>query len=264
MKLSIITVNKNNDSSFETTALSVISQKFIDFEWIVIDGASNDKSIDIIKKYAYKMNYWVSESDNGIYHAMNKGISRATGEYCLFLNSGDWFFSPDSLEKAFNIIEKSEYADIYYGNCLTNEYLLWKMPNPLTIDSLFNQTALSHQNTFIKRTLFYEHEFYNENFPTVSDSIFFIKEFWLYKSKFLYIDMVISVYSWYGISYSYNSSRQEFLNEIKIFFNPRDYNKLIIRNIKIKRYNFFKRIIKYFLPHGIILFLKNHIDDKYK
>ena len=134
MKLSIITVNKNNALGLEQTALSIICQIFTDFEWIVIDGASGDNSINIIKKYEYKMKYWVSEADSGIYSAMNKGILQAAGTYCLFLNSGDWFFAPDSLARAFARINNSEPADIYYANCLTDEYSLWKMPVTLALD----------------------------------------------------------------------------------------------------------------------------------
>ncbi len=84
MKLSIITINFNNAVGLKKTIESVVNQTSNDFEYIVIDGGSKDGSIDIIKKYDSKINYWISEPDNGIYHAMNKGILLAKGDYLEF------------------------------------------------------------------------------------------------------------------------------------------------------------------------------------
>ena len=99
MKFSIITVNFNNKEGLHNTIKSVINQTFRDFEYIVIDGGSTDGSIDILKKYDKYINYWISEKDSGIYNAMNKGISKANGEYLNFMNSGDCFYALDVLEK---------------------------------------------------------------------------------------------------------------------------------------------------------------------
>jgi glycosyltransferase involved in cell wall biosynthesis len=88
-KLSIITVNLNNIGGLQKTFESVFNQLFSDYEYIVIDGGSTDGSVDIIAQNAIKISYWISERDNGIYHAMNKGIQVSKGEYILFLNSGD-------------------------------------------------------------------------------------------------------------------------------------------------------------------------------
>ena len=91
--LSIITVNLNNCDGLQKTIDSVVGQTFTDYEWIVIDGGSMDGSRELIEQYADCLAYWCSEPDNGIYNAMNKGISRATGEWLLFLNSGDSLFN---------------------------------------------------------------------------------------------------------------------------------------------------------------------------
>ncbi len=89
MKLSIITINKNNAYGLRKTIQSVINQTYSNIEYIIIDGASTDGSIDVIKKFEDKIDWWASEPDTGIYNAMNKGIKIATGDYCQFLNSGD-------------------------------------------------------------------------------------------------------------------------------------------------------------------------------
>jgi glycosyltransferase involved in cell wall biosynthesis len=246
--LSIITVNKDNASGLEKTIQSVICQTYTDYEFIIIDGNSTDGSADVIKKYSAKINYWVSEPDTGIYNAMNKAIRKAQGEFCLFLNSGDWLIGFDSLENAFDLIKKSDDADIYYGNCLDSEYAFEKMPYKLSIDDLYLQIAPNHQNTFIKRDLFNKHEFYNENYPTVSDSIFFVKELWGFNTKFSYINTIISIYSVGGISSVYKFDRQELHNEMKIIMGNSKYTVCVMRStIKFV----IKKIIKYILPYGI-------------
>ena len=85
-KISIITVNRNNVEGLERTIKSVIRQTYTNYEFIVIDGASTDNSVDIIKHYSSDISYWISEKDTGVFNAMNKGIKRSTGEYCYFLN----------------------------------------------------------------------------------------------------------------------------------------------------------------------------------
>ena len=97
MKLSIITVNLNNKEELEKTILSVINQSQRDFEFLVIDGASTDGSCEVINKYRKEVDFWVSESDRGIYDAMNKGIRKAKGEYLLFLNSGVYLSTSQNL-----------------------------------------------------------------------------------------------------------------------------------------------------------------------
>ena len=256
--LSIITVNKNNADGLEKTCQSVAWQTFENFEWIVIDGASNDNSVDIIKKYAYKMAHWISEPDTGIYNAMNKGIKLAKGDYCLFLNSGDWLFSPDALKEAFDIIKDLDDADVYYGDCLNSDFTISKMPERLSIDHLYTQSSLSHQNTFINRSLFYDHGFYDENFPTVSDSIFFVKEFLVYRSKFIHIKTIISVYNIGGISSVYKYARKELHGQIKNVMGPLKFFLLTMR-IKCSN-NIIINIIKYFIPYGIVRYFQKYIQ----
>lgn len=101
MKLSIITVNLNNRDGLKRTIDSVVSQTFTDYEWIVIDGGSNDGSRELIEHYSDHFAYWCSEPDKGIYNAMNKGIAHAKGEWLQFLNSGDVLYSNNTLASVF-------------------------------------------------------------------------------------------------------------------------------------------------------------------
>jgi glycosyltransferase involved in cell wall biosynthesis len=197
--LSIITINRNNAAGLEKTIQSVICQTFTDFEYIVIDGASDDNSVEIIKEYADKINFWVSEPDTGVYNAMNKGIKKAQGEYCLFLNSGDWLINDTTLTEVFDEITNTEEAGIYYTDCITTNHPLFQPPKSIDINYLVIHN-LNHQNTLIKRSLFLEHGFYNEKFMIASDYEFWLREFWTYKTKFVYINTKIAIYDSFGMS----------------------------------------------------------------
>ena len=111
-KISIITIVYNNVRDIEHTILSVINQTYHHIEYLIIDGASTDGTLDIIQKYRGSIDVLVSEKDGGIYDAMNKGLAKATGEYVLFLNSGDELYDNTTLQ---TIISKGNNADIIYG-----------------------------------------------------------------------------------------------------------------------------------------------------
>ena len=171
MKLSIITVNLNDCNGLKKTIESVICQTFTDYEYIVIDGASTDGSVDVIKQYANKITYWVSEPDTGIYNAMNKGILQAKGEYCLFLNSGDWLVENNILEKVFSITFDEDIVygyDKHVGSSKVKCY-----PEKWNF-RVFLDDTLPHVASFIKRNLFYEVAFYNEENKAISDWEFFV------------------------------------------------------------------------------------------
>ena len=114
--ISIVTVSYNAVLTIEQTILSVINQTYPNVEYIIIDGGSTDGTVDIIKKYANKIAYWVSEPDKGIYDAMNKGGLKATGDFIQFLNAGDWFENEHVIEKIFKDWYKR--VDVIYGDIL--------------------------------------------------------------------------------------------------------------------------------------------------
>jgi glycosyltransferase involved in cell wall biosynthesis len=199
MKLSIITINKNNAVGLENTIKSVINQVYTDFEYIIIDGASSDGSLEIIKKYEDKITKQVSETDSGIYNALNKGIRLAEGDFCLFLNSGDYLINSNTLKEVFDEIKNYPESDVYYSDCINQNNTITFSPKLLSIE-FFISYNINHQNSIIKRELFYKHGFYNENLKIVSDWAFFLLEFWIYKSKFTYIKTPIALYDTNGIS----------------------------------------------------------------
>ena len=155
--LSIITIVFNGEKYIETTIKSVLSQTYQNIEYIIIDGDSIDYTIQIVNKYKDKISKVISEKDKGIYDAMNKGISMATGDYILFLNAGDELFDINTLE---NIFKLQENADVYYGyTVVVNEHRKivsnrrLKPPKILNWKSLQWGMVVCHQSFIVKRSL---------------------------------------------------------------------------------------------------------------
>ncbi len=199
--LSIITINLNNVIGLEKTIQSVTCQDFENFEYIVVDGGSNDGSIDVIRKYSGKINFWKSEEDDGIYNAMNKGIKMASGKYCLFLNSGDWLYGNTVLSECF----KQEFnEDVVYGHQLVQEGDKFVEDGCLDV-KYFSFSALMkyhvpHQCTFIKRELFNNIGLYDESYKIVSDWLFIVLAACRHNCSFKRIDNFIAVYDKTGLS----------------------------------------------------------------
>ena len=201
MKLSIITINRNNAEGLRKTIESVVSQTYTDFEYIIIDGASTDESVDVIKEYADCVTYWVSEPDKGIYNAMNKGILKANGEYLLFLNSGDWLVDEDVVK--YFVSQKSN-SDIVAGNAKLwdGEVIgIFESADTSKIDfSTFFYNTIPHQASFIKHELLLKNDLYNESYKIVSDWEFFIKAIIIHNCSYFHIDRTIVFYDMQGIS----------------------------------------------------------------
>ena len=200
-KLSIITINYNNDIGLKRTIKSVLSQIYADFEYIIIDGVSTDDSVALIREFADKITYWISEPDAGIYNAMNKGILKATGDYCLFLNSGDCLANDRVLEE---VVLNGLDTDIISGNAIyeASEFHEGKYVfSPERIkasDIIIN--FLPHQSSFIRRNLFNEIHPYDESFRVVSDWAFFIEALLVYSKSYKHINLFVSVCDTGGIS----------------------------------------------------------------
>jgi len=195
--LSIISINLNNAEGLKATIESVINQDFTDYEYIIIDGGSKDGSVEIIQANLDKVNYWVSEPDKGIYNAMNKGIVKATGEYCLFLNSGDVLYSSKTLADVF---ENPPYEDILYGNIIFGAEKEAFVFSDVISFHTFLGASIGHNASFIKRDLFDRLGLYNENNKIVSDWEFFINALIKYKCSYQHINEIITVNQPGGIS----------------------------------------------------------------
>ena len=216
MLVSVITINYNNCRGLHQTILSVVHQEYQNFEFIVIDGVSTDGSLDVIKDYSENITFWVSEKDRGIYHAMNKGVAQAHGDYCLFMNSGDCFYDKDVLGR---VVNSSAIEDIIVGKVSIDKYDHIISPPPLNGLTLYHlySGAIPHQGAFIKTVLLRKYP-YDENLKISSDWKFFVQTLILDNCSIRYLDIFVSRYDMNGVSSSnpelMRKEKDEILNKL--------------------------------------------------
>ena len=190
--ISIITIVFNGEEYLEKTIKSVISQTCADIEYVVVDGGSNDNTLSVIKKYNNQIHCWVSEFDEGISDAFNKGIKLASGNWMLFLNAGDIFCEANTLEKISRILIDNSDKDIVYGNIdLVNEgYKLIK-----TYGHLFNKKdferkmIIPHQSIFHNKNIFDKYGLHNKKYKRAMDYELLLR---IENPKFEYHNMTIT------------------------------------------------------------------------
>lgn len=240
MKLSIITINYNNKIGLEKTIKSVVNQTYKDFEYIVIDGNSNDGSKKLIEDYKNKISVSISEPDSGIYNAMNKGIKLANGEYLLFLNSGDSLLIENVLHKVISNLNSEK--DIFYGNLIYSKEgkpIFKNIPPKKLTFSYFLEHSLPHPASFIKKDLFNKFFLYNETLKIVSDWEFFIYSICKQSASYQHLDIDISDFDNTGMSSNPENldkqkkeKEQVILNHFPLFFED---SKLLLE-AKTKRF----------------------------
>ncbi len=199
MKISVITINYNNAQGLKKTIESVLKQSFRDIEFIIIDGNSTDNSVEIIKE-SDGIHYWVSEKDNGIYHAQNKGIAKSTGDYLLFLNSGDTLADKETLKNVSSYLSKT---DIVYGDLITEDAkgVRKEESSPNVLDVYhFMISTLWHPVSFIHRSVFERYGNYNEAFKITADYEFFIRAILKNNVSYKHIPLPVCVFDLKGIS----------------------------------------------------------------
>lgn len=236
MKISIITVCFNNRAGLKRTIDSVLAQTKADsLEYIIIDGGSNDGSKELIKKHDSHITYWCSEPDNGIYHAMNKALPHATGDYLLFLNSGDFLYSNDTIEQTLPELATGE--DFVFGREITypgNQLTYDDVNIPLTMLDFYIGAPIPHNACFIKKSVFNLLK-YDERYRIVSDWKFFMEGIIIHKLHYKNIPQVITRFEENGISSDRNNcmlERNEVLNEL---FPPavlKDFRSLSLSDTK--------------------------------
>lgn len=217
MLFTVITINYNNCKGLYQTIRSVVGQVYSDFEYIIIDGGSNDGSVELIKKYRKKISFWCSEKDNGIYHAMNKGVAQAHGDYCIFMNSGDSFYNDMVLNQVARIHAKE---DVIVGKVSIDDNDGIISPPPpygeLTFYHLYSG-AIPHQGAFIRTSLLRKYP-YDEKLKISSDWKFFVQTLIFNNCSIRYLDIYVSCYDLNGLSSSnpelMQSEKQEVLSEL--------------------------------------------------
>lgn len=251
MKLSIITINYNNAEGLRKTMESVLKQTYHDYEYIIVDGASTDGSVDVIKEYENQLNIthstihllWSSEPDNGIYDAMNRGIRKAKGEYTLMLNSGDYLVDEYVLER---IIPELDGTDIVQGNnieeCSGKTYRN-RGCGRSDIDFFdVMKGHFLHQSSFCKRDLFERYGYFDESYKMSGDTKFFMNCLGKNDASFKYIDIDVANYDLGGISAEKTGKwaqlrAEEHARLMKELYSPRLLHFFEANDKKIRLYN---------------------------
>ncbi len=251
MKISIITVCKNAGDVIEKTFLSIFNQTYKNIEYVIIDGASNDKTASIIEKYKDQISYFVSEPDSGIYNAMNKGIKAATGDILLFLNAGDSLYDENVFSHILNEFETNKEAELIFGDLFFTE-----APTTINSDKIvlkpnrigkYNRFLLNmslyhivppHPASFFRREVFDKCGMFREDIKISSDYEFYLRILLKHRILFKYTERIVTNFALGGISSLKENSLTQ-LNEYK--FALKDYPVLNKNNLRV--YKFIVRVI---------------------
>lgn len=200
-EFSIITICLNEAHGMEQTCESIIQQKYSNYEWIVVDGASTDSTLDILDRYHERITTLVTEADDGIYDAMNKGIELSRGKYLVFMNGGDRFSSSEVLDW----VAQAPQADLIYGQLELNEPggELLSPPEKIRCDYLIKH-MIHHQAAFFHRSLFGCFGLYDTSYRIAADYEFFSRILLKGEISHHYIAKPIAIFDYGGISRNQN------------------------------------------------------------
>lgn len=236
--VTIVTVTYNAEDLLEDTILSVVNQSYKNIEYIIIDGASTDKSVDIIKKYEDQIDYWISEPDEGIYFAMNKAVEKATGKWINFMNAGDSFANDTTIELVMEKVDND--TELIYGDYLNSKREFCTVEHR---QNILRSMPCCHQSLYVRTKLMKEDPF--KTLFRISADYDFILRMYNEGKKFKYIMEPLCVYLEGGLSQR-DAIRRE-LETFAIYMN----NQVDIDNIisssayenAIKRSSFYQEKI---------------------
>lgn len=217
--VTVVTVTYNAQDLLEETILSVINQNYESLEYIIIDGASTDATVNIIKRYEDQIDYWISEPDDGIYFAMNKAIEKAKGEWINFMNAGDMFFDHETV--SYVMEHKTDSAELLYGNYKKKKADI--VVKAQTRENWFKTMPFNHQTLFTKASIMKENPF-NTKYRIAADHNFIVS-MTKAKKNFHYFDKTLAIFVEDG--FAHNNTAEMCIESIQILLD----NDVDIENI---------------------------------
>lgn len=254
MKISIITINYNNAAGLKATVDSIAMQTCQEFEHVIVDAASTDGSVDVIREYESIIKNrksiilkWVSEPDKGIYDGMNKGITMASGEYLYFLNSGDTFVDKDVLGRLYVelgkediVVSKINYTDrtgVYHEN---------HQPKMAKLSLFYYlEKGIPHQAAAIRKSLFDQYGLYDTSYRISGDWDFFLRAVVLHNATVGYTDITLANFDGTGISTTHGPEMRNEIN--RSIFNAfperviEDYRWMLASGADVRRLEWIQR-----------------------
>ena len=251
MRLSIITINYNNADGLRKTLDSVAAQTYRDIEHIIIDAASIDGSINVIKDYVSVNSLndnplniiWSSEKDKGIYNGMNRGVRKASGDYIQILNSGDILAADDVTERMVAALVANGHPEFLYGNMVRMNYATEKFDGKSKeVEYSLRQyyaSTMNHDCCYIHRSVYEKYGLYDESLKIVSDWKWFLQVIGLGKVKPVYVDIDVTIFDCSGISETNmelrNKERRQVLEEVLPPAVFADYDKHAFETLQMDR-----------------------------
>lgn len=251
MKISVVTACLNSEKDIEKTIQSVIQQKNCELEYIIVDGGSTDRTLSIINKYKSDIDIIISEKDQGIYDAYNKGLQLATGDAIYILNSDDYFYNNFVLENITTIFEENEQYVAVYGNVLqVNERTEVKRVagHSISWNTLRRGNMIPHQGLFVKTEIFKKYNYFDDTFRIAGDFDFVAKLVKEYEQQMYYTNQTIAVYKMEGISNTVRGKilmNKEFIEVIQKYSDVEEKAE-ILKNTDIHR-EYFKKWVEILL-----------------
>ena len=257
---SIITVCYNSEKTIERTINSVLSQSYSNYEFIIVDGASKDKTISIVKKYEPLFDgrmKWISEPDKGIYNAMNKGISMSNGLIVGIVNSDDWL-EPNALQTIIDCYKEApEPEDSVYCGWINFHYINGDVQILKTDHQIFESwsrrfevAGVRHPGVFVPKNVYNKHGVFDENMKVLSDCDLLLR-FYFEGVRYCYPNIIVSNMSDGGVS---NRQWRATSKDYKLLLNKYKLNKFKYFYLLI-RFNF-KTYIKYLIPAKIFYYYR--------
>jgi acetyltransferase-like isoleucine patch superfamily enzyme len=262
--ITVVTVVRNGEKTLEETIQSVINQTYRNIEYIVVDGASADSTLDIVRKYEDRIDYWMSELDGGIYYAMNKGVDLATGDWINFMNSGDDFTEKVAVEKIF-LNNTYTDIDVVYGNCTqinSKKEKIEEIAGENTGD-LIKGPIYRHGASFVKTAVHKDFLFDISKTKKFTYSLDFYCIFSMYAAgkRFIKVNVNIVTFSVEGMSnhpiknvyYNYRIV-SEFYHKPKLFFRFL-FHMLIIILHRFVLFAYIYRFLSFYVGNYIIPYI---------
>ena len=237
LKISIITVSFNSVITIRDTIESILSQDYKNIEYIIIDACSKDGTLDIIEEYKERISFFISESDNGIYDGMNKGIAAATGDIVGILNSDDFYPNSFVISNVARTFEKQAcdavYGDLVYVKFFNIDKIIryWQS-GQYTVKKVKNGWMLPHPTFFVKKHLYDKYGYYNTDLKTAADYQMILKLLYKYNIKVIYIPMILVNMRMGGASNSSIMNRIRANKEDGLAWTKNQLNKPMFVRIK--------------------------------